>query len=165
VVIIVSVYLASKAFKEGKTKKLIFYMGTVPIYLVGMFLVMTIFQTVFVSTNELDKEKSYIEANIEYTKNAYGIHTEEINLDGDMKTITSQEISQYENVLNNITIANKEVVLKDLKKDHTVLIITHKPSLMKIADDLIVIDHGKLVGRGKHKDLIENNEYYKILQK
>jgi len=56
-------------------------------------------------------------------------------------------------------------VLKDLKKDHTVLIITHKPSLMKIADDLIVIDHGKLVGRGKHKDLIENNEYYKILQK
>lgn len=56
-------------------------------------------------------------------------------------------------------------VLKDLKKDHTVLIITHKPALMKIADDLIVIDHGKLVGRGKHKDLIENNEYYKILQK
>ena len=119
VVIIVSVYLASKAFKEGKTKKLIFYMGTVPIYLVGMFLVMTIFQTVFVSTNELDKEKSYIEANIEYTKNAYGIHTEEINLDGDMKTITSQEISQYENVLNNITIANKEVVLKDLKSTQT----------------------------------------------
>lgn len=119
VVIMISVYLASKAFKEGKTKKLIFYIGTVPIYLVGMFLVMTIFQTVFISTNELDKERSYIEANIEYTKNAYGIHTEEINLDSDMKTITSQEISQYEEVLNNITIANKEVVLKDLKSTQT----------------------------------------------
>lgn len=56
-------------------------------------------------------------------------------------------------------------VLKDLKKDHTVIIITHKPKLMKIADKILVIDHGKLVGNGKHNDLIENNKYYQILQK
>lgn len=56
-------------------------------------------------------------------------------------------------------------VLKDLKKDHTVIIITHKPKLMKIADKILVIDHGKLVGNGKHNDLLENNKYYQILQK
>ncbi len=56
-------------------------------------------------------------------------------------------------------------VLKDLKKDHTVIMITHKPKLMKIADNILVIDKGKLVGNGKHKDLILNNKYYKILQK
>ena len=56
-------------------------------------------------------------------------------------------------------------VLKDLKKDHTVIIITHKPKLMKIADKILVIDHGKLVGEGKHKLLLENNKYYQILQK
>lgn len=56
-------------------------------------------------------------------------------------------------------------VLKDLKKDHTVIMITHKPQLMKIADEILVIDHGKLVGKGKHKELIENNKYYQILQK
>lgn len=56
-------------------------------------------------------------------------------------------------------------VLKDLKKDHTVIIITHKPKLMKIADKILVIDKGKLVGSGTHKDLLEKNRYYQILQK
>ena len=56
-------------------------------------------------------------------------------------------------------------VLKDLKKDHTVIMITHKPQLMKLADEIIVIDHGKIVGKGKHKKLLENNKYYQLLQK
>jgi len=56
-------------------------------------------------------------------------------------------------------------VLKDLKRDHTVVIITHKPNLMKIADEIIVIDKGKLVGKGKHKQLLEDNKYYQLLQK
>lgn len=43
--------------------------------------------------------------------------------------------------------------------------ITHKPQLMKLADEIIVIDHGRLVGNGKHKELLENNKYYQILQK
>ena len=43
--------------------------------------------------------------------------------------------------------------------------ITHKPALMKMADEIIVISNGKLVGKGTHKGLIENNDYYKVLQK
>lgn len=56
-------------------------------------------------------------------------------------------------------------VLKNLKKDHTVIMITHKPQLMKLADNILVIDHGKLVGNGKHNELIQNNKCYQILQK
>ena len=37
--------------------------------------------------------------------------------------------------------------------------------IMKMADEIIVISNGKLVGKGTHKDLIENNDYYKVLQK
>ena len=55
-------------------------------------------------------------------------------------------------------------VLKDLKKDHTVLMITHKPDLMKKADRIIVINEGKIVGDGSHKELLENNEHYRFLQ-
>ena len=58
-----------------------------------------------------------------------------------------------------------QTILKDLKKDHTVIIITHKKDLMKVADKLIVIDKGKLVGIGKHKKLLEENKYYKRLFK
>ena len=43
--------------------------------------------------------------------------------------------------------------------------ITHKPELMKSADDILVIDHGKIVGRGKHSELIKNNTYYQKLHK
>lgn len=56
-------------------------------------------------------------------------------------------------------------ILKDLKRDHTILMITHKPQLMKMADEIIVIDNGKLVGKGNHKELSENNKYYVALQK
>ncbi len=55
-------------------------------------------------------------------------------------------------------------VLKDLKKDHTVIIITHSPTLMRIADNIVVINKGKIVGEGTHRQLL-NNEYYVKLQK
>lgn len=55
-------------------------------------------------------------------------------------------------------------VLKVLKKDHTILVITHKPEVMRAMDELIVIDEGKIVGRGTHKNLL-NNKFYQLLQK
>lgn len=55
-------------------------------------------------------------------------------------------------------------VLQKLKKDHTVLVITHKPEVMRKMDELIVVDHGSLVGRGTHRNLLRN-KYYQLLQK
>lgn len=55
-------------------------------------------------------------------------------------------------------------VLNELKKDHTVLVVTHKPEIMRKLDDILVIDQGKLVGRGTHRNLM-HNKYYKLLQK
>ena len=55
-------------------------------------------------------------------------------------------------------------VLKTLKKDHTVLVVTHKPEVMRAMDELIVIDEGRMVGRGTHKNLL-HNKYYQLLQK
>ncbi|MBQ3309128.1 ABC transporter ATP-binding protein [Candidatus Saccharibacteria bacterium] len=55
-------------------------------------------------------------------------------------------------------------ILKELKKTHTVLVITHKPEVMRNLDELLVIDQGRLVGRGTHNNLL-HNKYYKLLQK
>lgn len=118
VVIIASVYIAIKAFREGKTKKLILSICAVPAYLLSMVIVLIIFQAVFVTTNELDKEKEYIADNIKYTKDAYGINIEEINL-GENETITSQDINTYKQVLDNIAIVDENIVLKDLKNGQT----------------------------------------------
>ena len=56
-----------------------------------------------------------------------------------------------------------ERVLQNLKKDHTILVITHKKELMKLADQLIVLNNGKVVGIGTHKELIATNKYYQEL--
>lgn len=117
-VIVFSVYRAIKSFKAGKTRKIILYIGIVPTYLIGLFLIIVIFQSLFVSTNELDKEKDYIETNIRYTKNAYGIDIEEVSIQ-ENETLTSQNIKNYGEIIDNIVIANKDIVLKDLQNSQT----------------------------------------------
>ena len=82
--------------------------------------------------------------------------------------LSKSEVLLFDEVTSSLDInTSKHVmnILNDLKRDHTILMITHKPTLMKMADDVIVINHGKLVGRGKHKDLLKDNKYYQILQK
>lgn len=82
--------------------------------------------------------------------------------------LSKSEVLLFDEVTSSLDInTSKQImkILKDLKKDHTIIIITHKPDLMKLADEIIVIDHGKLVGKGTHKELIKNNTYYQVLHK
>ena len=82
--------------------------------------------------------------------------------------LSKAEILLFDEITSSLDPnTTKEVVkvLKELKKNHTVIMITHKPSMMKIADQVIVIDNGKVVGKGQHKKLLEENKYYQRLQK
>lgn len=81
--------------------------------------------------------------------------------------LSKSEVLLFDEVTSTLDAdTTKQIVkvLKNLKKDHTVLVITHKPEVMRQMDELIVIDHGKIVGRGTHRNLL-HNEYYKLLQK
>lgn len=117
-VIIYSVHLIIKYLKQKKRKKVLISIAIVPIYLVSLFFVLVLAQAILVTGNELDKEKMYIENNIKYTKNAYGVDIEEVNMQTS-EPITNKDITIYENVLNNINLVNSDVVLKDLKSGQT----------------------------------------------
>ena len=54
-------------------------------------------------------------------------------------------------------------LLKKLKKDHTILMITKKPDLMKQADRIIVLKEGKVVAEGTHSQLLKESEEYQVL--
>lgn len=55
-------------------------------------------------------------------------------------------------------------LINDLKKNHTIIIITKKPELMKEADRIIILDNGKINDVGTHKQLIGRNKIYQMLQ-
>lgn len=51
--------------------------------------------------------------------------------------------------------------LKPETKESTVLIVAQRISTIMNADQIIVLDEGKMVGKGKHEELLENCEVYK----
>jgi ATP-binding cassette subfamily B protein len=55
-------------------------------------------------------------------------------------------------------------IMEELKKDHTVLFITHDPTLMRKADRILVVDDGVIVAQGTHKALIKRSKFYRDLQ-
>ena len=118
-VIVIFAYRALKYFKEGNTSKVLKNLAVIPGYLVVLFIVMVVFDLVFVGSNELDKEKDYIAENIKNTKNAYNINIEEENIENS-GTITSTEVAKNSNVINNIPIISEDSVLKTLKDSQTV---------------------------------------------
>ena len=76
--------------------------------------------------------------------------------------LTNSEILLFDEVTSSLDSTNTKSVVKvfkELSKDHTVIIITHKKEVMNKADHLIIIDKGKKVADGTPKSL-ENNKYY-----
>jgi ATP-binding cassette, subfamily B, multidrug efflux pump len=65
------------------------------------------------------------------------------------------------------SITEKQIInnLKTLRKDKTAIIIAHKISTVMYADEIIVLDKGKISERGTHKQLIaERGLYYDIFK-
>lgn len=51
--------------------------------------------------------------------------------------------------------------LKEVMKDRTTFIIAHRISSLKHADEILVMDDGKIVERGTHDDLLNQNGQYR----
>ncbi|MCM1052804.1 MAG: ABC transporter ATP-binding protein/permease [Ruminococcus sp.] len=66
--------------------------------------------------------------------------------------------------LDPILVEKIKDIFENLKLDHTVIIITHKKDVMKIADKIYVLNKGEIVGSGTHDELIKDNSYYIDLQ-
>lgn len=117
-IIVLFAYRALKYFKKANTNQVLKNLAVIPGYLVILFIIMVVFDLVYVNSNELDKEKEYIAENIKNTKNAYDINIEEINLEHS-GTITNEEVEKNSNVINNIPIINQDVMKKTLEDSQT----------------------------------------------
>jgi ABC-type multidrug transport system fused ATPase/permease subunit len=57
-----------------------------------------------------------------------------------------------------------EDAIQAVSVDRTVIAIAHRPSIIQVADRIYLIEHGRLVGDGRHEDLLAENAHYRKLQ-
>ena len=118
IVILICSIMAIKNFGKNRFKRVMLWLSSIPLYLVLLFVVIVGFDLIYVKRNEMDKEKTYINYNIKFTKNAYNINIDEIELQNS-GTITSDEASKNKKVINNINLLNEEIVLQSLEQYQT----------------------------------------------
>lgn len=81
--------------------------------------------------------------------------------------LTKAEILIFDEVTSNIdpnSTTKIGEILCDLKQDHTIIMITHKPEMMEIADRVIVLDKGKIVSKGTNEEVYNKCSLYKELR-
>jgi ABC-type multidrug transport system fused ATPase/permease subunit len=53
-----------------------------------------------------------------------------------------------------------QAALERLMQDRTTIIVTHRLSLVRDCDRILVIDEGRVIESGRHEQLIEQNGWY-----
>jgi len=80
--------------------------------------------------------------------------------------IKDPEILLLDDCLSAVDTDTEETILKNLKKiraNKTTIIVSHRLSSIIDADNIIVLDKGKIIQQGQHKDLINRPGYYQEL--
>lgn len=80
--------------------------------------------------------------------------------------LTKAEILLFDEVTSSIDPDSTTLigeVLKDLKSDHTIILVTHKPQMMSLSDRVVVLDKGKVVAKGKNQDVQKSSPLYQEL--
>ena len=118
ILIIVATFRAINSVKKGQKGKIFKNLGLIPIYLVALFIIILIFDLIFVRPNKFDREKEYIKTNIESTKRAYGIDIESQNIEYS-GSLTNSDFENNENIINNSAMVNKDIILSSLNYSQT----------------------------------------------
>ena len=80
--------------------------------------------------------------------------------------IKDSEIYLFDDCFSSLDSDTENRILKNLKNNFqkkTLIIISHRVSCVKDADNIIVLDNGKIIQSGTHNKLIKNKGYYRDL--
>lgn len=65
--------------------------------------------------------------------------------------------------LDNETQSEIQQAIKNLEGEYTILIVAHRLSIIIDSDKIFVVDKGKIIESGTHKNLLKNSSFYKSL--
>ncbi|SNR31611.1 ABC transporter ATP-binding protein [Lutibacter flavus] len=119
---------------------------------------------------------AYIHHNIIEFKEGYNTYVGErgVTLSGGQKQrvsiaraiIKDPKILIFDDCLSAVDTETEEIILNNLQKvsqDKTTIIVSHRVSSIKNADQIIVIENGAIVQQGSHNELVNKVGYYKEL--
>lgn len=128
------------------------------------------------SDEEVIKVIEEVGAGYMLDKNELGIHTP-VSFKGENLSLGEKQLLSFARILlrkPKIIVLDEatanidsqtEMMIKNamdvVAKGRTTFIIAHRLSTIKDADEIVVLDHGQIVGKGSHSELYENCEVYK----
>jgi ATP-binding cassette subfamily B protein len=69
----------------------------------------------------------------------------------------------FDEATNSLDVMNEQRIVESLEqvfKDKTVVVVAHRLSTIRKADQIIVMHQGKIAEIGNHDSLMENKGYY-----
>lgn len=80
--------------------------------------------------------------------------------------LKDSRILLFDEIIDSLDKTNKKNILKvleTLSENHTIMIITRDKGILKLSDEIVLIDQGRVEAVGRHNELMENSEIYKHL--
>ena len=176
-----SIYIDNYPIKDFKINELRKHIGYVPQN--GFLFSGTIEENIIFGNHEKTKDdmfeiskKACIHDNIIMFKNDYKtlIGERGVTLSGGQiqrltiarAFIKNPKILLLDDCLSAVDTETEEKILrniKEIRKNKTTIIVSHRISTVKRSDKIIVLKNGKIIQSGTHKNLIHKNGYYRNL--
>lgn len=82
--------------------------------------------------------------------------------------LSNREIMIFDEATSNVDVESEEMIwesINRLRKDKTLIVISHRLANIKDADKIYLLDKGTLKEEGSHKELMDNKKlYYKLVK-